>query len=86
MSMLLSEHTVAALTVLAAAAVGVAVWAAGRERARRQAPGSRAEHGHRALMAAAMPSLLAPRRPLSPTPYRVLRDFPADPLRPRRRI
>lgn len=83
MSMMLSEHTVAGLTVLAVAAVIVAVWAAGRERARRQAPGSRADHGHRALMAAAMPSLLAPRRPLSPTRYRVMRDFPADPLRPR---
>ncbi|MGC2676114.1 MAG: hypothetical protein WA415_08880, partial [Mycobacterium sp.] len=36
-SMMLSEHTVAGLTVLAVAAVGMAVWAAGRERARRQA-------------------------------------------------
>ena len=83
MAMTLSEHPIAALTVLAVAAVVAGVGFAGRERTRRQTLGSRADDGHRALMAASMPSLLAPRRPLSPMSYPEMNEAPKPPGRSR---
>jgi hypothetical protein len=83
MAMMLSEHPIAALTVLAVAAVVTGVGFAGRERIRRQMVGSRADYGHRALMAASMPSLLAPRRPLSQASYPEMNEVPTDRPQPR---
>jgi hypothetical protein len=83
MTVMLSEHPIAALTVLAVAAVVTGAGFAGRERTRRQTLGSRADYGHRALMAASMPSLLAPRQPLSPASYPQLTEVPTDRPQPR---
>jgi hypothetical protein len=83
MAMMLSAHPIAALTVLAVAAVVTGVGFAGRERTRRQTLGSRADYGHRALMASSMPSLLAPRRPLNPASYPEMSEVPTDRPQPR---
>jgi hypothetical protein len=83
MAMMLSAHPIAALTVLAVAAVVTGVGFADRERTRRQTLGSRADYGHRALMAASVPSLLAPRRPLSPASYPQMSEVTTDRPQPR---
>lgn len=73
-SMMLSEHPVAALGAIGA---GAMMWAIDCERQRRAATATRADYGHRALaIAPPVLSLLAPR-------YQVAGEAPTRPLRTR---
>jgi hypothetical protein len=89
MSMMFSEHPVAAAAVTAVAGAGAALWAFNRERDRRGAVAARADHEYRALMAAALPSLPSltaparkpPARPHNSTPWQHISLLRTEPLR-----
>ncbi|MGH3541092.1 MAG: hypothetical protein ACRDTO_01740 [Mycobacterium sp.] len=87
MSMMLSTHPLAAMTVIALAAAGGAAYTINREHNRRRALAARADYEH-ALMARPLPSppAMAPLpkpavRPPNPAPWHPAALLPTNPLR-----